>query len=374
MHIVHVGKYYSPYRGGIETVVEQLCRGLVERAQQVTAVVSNDGPATIEETLHGVRVIRLGTRLLLNSQPLTLRLVGALRRLRFDLLHFHTPNPVGALAILAARTPQPIVATHHSDIIRQRILGKPATLAQALLYRKAEAIVAATPKHIEHSRVLRRFADKCRVIHFPIDAVPYVTASGDWDDALPSHWQDKPLVLFVGRLVYYKGVDVLLTAFASTSNACLAIVGEGPLERQLMDQARALGLSDRVVFVGALPDARLKSLYKRCHFLVLPSVARSEAFGMVQLEAMAAGRPVISTALKSGVPYVNQHEKTGIIVAPSDAVALSAAMRQLLDDPAYAARLGLAAQQRVLSDFNVDGVVDAHVALYDECLRTLRPR
>ncbi len=206
-----------------------------------------------------------------------------LRGLQFDLLHFHTPNPVGALAILAARLKEPIVVTHHSDIIRQRILGSPATGAQALLYRHAAAIVAATPNHIEHSRVLRLFAKKCQVIHFPIDAEPYASAEASWDGELPLHWQKEPLILFVGRLVYYKGVDILLEALKLTEGARLAIVGEGPLEPELKEQVRALGLRDRVAFLSDPSVTRLRSLYKRCRFLVLPSVARSEAFGMVQL-------------------------------------------------------------------------------------------
>lgn len=283
MHIVHVGKYYSPYRGGIETVVEQLCKGLTNRGQQVTAVVSNNGSETVTETIEGVRVIRLGTRLLMSSQPLSFQLARVLRGLQFDLLHFHTPNPVGALAILAARLKEPIVVTHHSDIIRQRILGSPATGAQALLYRHAAAIVAATPNHIEHSRVLRLFAKKCQVIHFPIDAEPYASAEASWDGELPLHWQKEPLILFVGRLVYYKGVDILLEALKLTEGARLAIVGEGPLEPELKEQVRALGLRDRVAFLSDPSVTRLRSLYKRCRFLVLPSVARSEAFGMVQL-------------------------------------------------------------------------------------------
>lgn len=373
MHVVHVGKYYPPYRGGIETVVEQLCRGLASRGVEVTAVVSNDSRATVDEQLHGVRVLRLGRSAVVSSQPLNLQLVRTLRDLRFDVLHFHTPNPLGALAVLAARRTEPVVVTHHSDIVRQRILGTPATAAHALLYRRAAALVAATPKHIEYSPVLRRFESLCRVIHFPIDALPYANAPACWDEQLPVEWQADPLVLFVGRLVYYKGVDVLLEALRLTDRARLAIVGVGPLHAALVARAQALGIASRVKFLGALPDARLRSLYKCARFLVLPSVAPSEAFGMVQLEAMAASRPVISTDLESGVPYVNQHGTTGLIVAPGDPQALAAAMKTLIDDPEYARVLGEAAERRVLAEFHVERVIDAHLELYAAAVRRNKP-
>lgn len=364
MHILHVGKYYPPYRGGIETVVEQLCRGLARKGLQVTALVSNDGPATVDETIDGVRVLRLGRTAELNSQPLNLHLVPALRRLRFDALHFHTPNPVGALAVLAAFRAEPVVVTHHSDIVKQRLLGGPATFAQSLLYRRAAALIAATPKHIEHSLALRRFESKCRVIHFPIDALPYIATQPVWDEQLPADWQGEPLVLFVGRLVYYKGLEVLLDALRLTERARLAIVGVGPLKAALVERAERLGITNRVKFLDAVPEERLRSLYKSARFLVLPSVAPSEAFGMVQLESMAAGRPVISTDLKSGVPYVNQHGITGLIVPPSDPVALAGAMKALLENESRAYELGQAAQRRVLAEFHVDKVVDSHVELY----------
>jgi glycosyltransferase involved in cell wall biosynthesis len=370
MHVLHVGKYYSPYRGGIETVVEQLCRGLAKRGVEITALVSNDGPSTVDEQIDGVRVLRLGRTAELNSQPLNLHLVPELRRMRFDALHFHTPNPVGALAVLAARRPEPIVVTHHSDIVRQRLLGGAATAMQGVLYRRAAALVAATPKHIQYSPLLRKFESKTRVIHFPIDAAPYVDAAPHWDEQLPPDWQSEPLVLFVGRLVYYKGLDVLLEALRLTPRARLAIVGVGPLAIRLVEQAAQLGVTDRVAFLGPVSAERLRAMYKCARFLVLPSVAPSEAFGMVQLEAMAAGRPVIATDLKSGVPYVNQHGLTGLIVPPRDPRALAAAMTTLIDNEPHALALGQAAQRRVLAEFDVGKVVDAHLALYAGLLRS----
>ena len=373
MHVLHVGKYYPPYRGGIETVVEQLCRGLARQGLTITALVSNDGPTTVDETIDGVRVVRLGRTAELNSQPLNLRLLSTLRRTRFDVLHLHTPNPVGALAVLVAGGAEPIVVTHHSDIVRQRWLGGAATVAQSLLYRRAAAVIAATPKHIEHSTALRRFDSRCRVIHFPIDPLPFVDAPSAWDDALPLAWSNQPLVLFVGRLVYYKGLDILLEEMRLAKGARLAIVGIGPLLNRLVEQTARLGISERVKFLGAVSDDRLHSLYKCARFLVLPSVAPSEAFGMVQLEAMAAGRPVISTNLKSGVPYVNLDGVTGLIVPPSDPRALAAAMDALLNDELRARKLGEAAQRRVFAEFHVEKVVDAHVELYASLVRRPRP-
>jgi glycosyltransferase involved in cell wall biosynthesis len=366
MHVLQVGKYYPPYRGGIETVVEQLSRGLVRRGIEVTVLVSNDSRDATEQTIDGVRVIRLARVASLNSQPLNPRLVSVLRSLKFDVLHVHTPNPIGVLAVLAAGRHAPIVVTHHSDIVRQRMLGGLATAAHSLLYSRARAIIAPTPKHIEYSNVLPRFAARCRVIHLPIDPNPYAAAGPLPIERLPVDFLGKPLALFVGRLVYYKGVDVLLRALAMVPNLHLAIVGVGPLARGLLEQTKALGLANRVAFLDALSEANLLGLYKTSNFLVLPSVAPSEAFGMVQLEAMAAGRAVISTDLRSGVPYVNQHGKTGLIVPPNDAPALASAMRQLVDFPAYALELGTNGEARVREEFGLERVVDQHVTLYTE--------
>lgn len=365
MHVAHVGKYYPPYRGGIEAVVEQLCRGLARRRVRVTALVSNDSRATQVEELDQVRVIRLGRSLNLNSQPFNVRLLSALRELQADVIHFHTPNPLGALTLLGARLESRIVVTHHSDIVRQRIAGVIGGGVHALLYARSDAIVAPTPRHIEYSRVLKPFRNKAHVIHLPIECGPYATAPATWDPQLPSAFRDSPLALFVGRLVYYKGVDVLLRALASVPGLGLAVVGTGPLEPQLRQLTDDLGLQPRVAYLGGVSDERLRSLYKCARCLVLPSVAPSEAFGMVQVEAMAAGCAVISTDLRSGVPYVNVHGVTGLVVQPENDAALAGALRQLRDSPEYAAKLGAAGVERAKGDFDVERIVDRHLELYE---------
>jgi glycosyltransferase involved in cell wall biosynthesis len=366
MRVLHVGKYYPPYRGGIETVVEQLSLGLVRRGVDVTVLVSSDGRTSSDERIDGVRVIRLRREASISSQPLNSALLKALRALSFDVLHFHTPNPIGALAVLAARRPAPIVVTHHSDIVRQRVFGGLATAAHSMLYRRARIIVAPTPKHIEYSNVLPRFSSRCRVIHLPIDPSPYEAALPLTEGVLPVGWHGAPVALFVGRLVYYKGLDVLLQALASVDRLRMAIVGVGPLRTTLEAKAHALGLQERVAFLGAIEEPQLRRLYKNACFSVLPSVAPSEAFGMVQLESMAASRAVISTDLRSGVPYVNQHEHTGLIVPPGNPDALASAMRRLLDAPDYATELGQNGRERVRAAFDLELVVGQHLRLYED--------
>ena len=363
MRVVHLGKYYPPHRGGIESVTETLCRGLVARGIDVTVLASNETADSRTDTVDGVRVVRVGRQAEFRSQPLNLGLVKALMSLDYDLLHVHTPNPVGVLTALGVCGNKPVVVTHHSDIIRQRVLGLAATFAHGLLYRKAAAVVAATPRHLEFSPILKRFRDRAQVIPFAL-ANPIASEGTSWDHSLPDRWRNTPLALFVGRLVYYKGLAVLLRALERAKDVNLAIVGTGPLKQSLVRMSTRLGLDSRLVFLGNLEEERLHALYRACRYLVLPSTSAAEAFGMVQLEAMSAGKPVISTRLDSGVPYVNQHERTGLIVTPGNHTELACAMERLGTDSALAARLGEGAKHRARNDFASERVLDQWLELY----------
>jgi glycosyltransferase involved in cell wall biosynthesis len=363
MRVVHLGKYYPPHRGGIESVTETLCRGLASRGVDVTVLASNETTDSRTDVVDGVRIVRVGRQAEFRSQPLNLGLVRALTSLDYDVLHVHTPNPVGALTALVARGGKPVVVTHHSDIIRQRILGVAATFAHGLLYRKAGAVVAATPRHLEFSPILRLFRDRAKVIPFALGK-PVASVGTSWDPGLPGEWQSTTLALFVGRLVYYKGLAVLLRALQRTKNVNLAIVGTGPLRQSLERISIRLRVSSRVLFLGNLEEERLHALYRACRYLVLPSTSAAEAFGMVQLEAMSAGKPVISTRLESGVPYVNQHERTGLIVTPGSHAELASAMERLGTDSALAARLGEGAKHRASNDFASERVLNQWLELY----------
>jgi rhamnosyl/mannosyltransferase len=178
----------------------------------------------------------------------------------------------------------------------------------------------------------------------------------------------KKIVLFVGRLIYYKGVSYLIDAMARLADkeAKLLVVGEGPLKDELQTLAIERGVAEQVMFLGKAGDSDLLSYFHACDLFVLPSVANTEAFGIVQLEAMACGKPVISTNLPTGVPFVNLHNRTGIIVPPEDPVALAGAMRRILDDPALAIRYGETGRERVARDFTKTVMLERVMDLYSE--------
>ena len=376
-----VNKYYSPpHVGGVEAVVRTLSEGLVEHAgARVRALVSNEGGERLEETLGGVEVVRLPRRLALSSAPVAAGMTGALRDelLRQgpsgpeppEVVNLHAPYPWGELSFLRARLDVPSVVLYHSDIVRQkRLLAAYRPFLERFLDR-VDLIVASSPNMVRRSPFLAPRAEKCRVVPFGLPAA-YMNASarviGRAAELRAAH-PGRKLVLFVGRLVYYKGIDVLVRAMANV-DADLVIVGRGPLEDDVRQLTAALGAGARTTFLAPQHDDELLAWYQAADILCLPSVARSEAFGLVQIEAHAAGTPVVSTDLPTGVPYANCDGVTGLVVPPGDAAALAAALRRLLADDELRARLGAQAQERAQREFTVPRMVARTLEVYAEAI------
>jgi lipopolysaccharide/colanic/teichoic acid biosynthesis glycosyltransferase len=276
----------------------------------------------------------------------------------------HEPSPMALLAYAVARPRHRLVVWYHSEVLRPRwrykLLYEPF-LARPL--RRASRIFVSSPVLLEHAAALVPHRERCEVIPFGLDVRPSAAAGPPAAVARVRAAWDGPVALFVGRLVPYKGVEVLLRALASADVAAV-IVGDGPLRASLEAQARALGVSSRAFFLGSAGDESLSAWYSACDFLVLPSVTRAEAFGLVQVEAMAHGKPVISTRLPTGVPWVNLDGVTGVTVEPADAGALAAALRRLAGDPALRVRLGAGARARYLSEFAARCMVERTTAAY----------
>jgi rhamnosyl/mannosyltransferase len=369
MRVLHLGKYYDPYMGGIETHLSMLCTGLLE-SHEVEVLVCNTDRRTVHETVGGVKVTRAGAWARAFSTHLTPALVTELSSRSYDVLHLHTPNPMGMLAYVVARKPRDhhLVVTHHSDVVRQvRMRRWLEPLFSRVMFR-ADVILATSPSYAATSRELAPHRERVRVIPYGIDLDPYV--SPDHASAareLRARFGQR-VVLGVGRLIYYKGFEVLLDAIAHI-DAHLVIVGDGPLRHFLEKRAAELRIAQRVTFAGEVHQKAMPAWYRAADVFAFPSVARSEAFGIVQLEAMASGIAVVNTSLDSGVPYVSLDGETGLTVPPLNPNALAEALERLLSDAALRARLGAAGRERVAAMFSNQRMLRAHEELYQELVR-----
>lgn len=375
LRITMVNKYYPPHLGGVEFHLRDLAQGLVERElAEVRALVCNGGPEREEETLDGVDVVRLPRAFEAASTPVSLGFAAAIREEarrtpRPDILHLHFPYPWGEVAWLRAKPDVPTVVTYHSDIVRQKAA---LTAYRPMLERfldGVDLIIASSPNMIEHSAFLSPRAEKCRHVDFglPVERIAENPAAEQRAKQLRAEHQDRPIVLFVGRFVYYKGAEVLMRAMEHV-DADLVMIGRGPLEGELREIAVARGVAQRLRIIGHVDNEELAAWYHAADVFALPSVARSEAFGLVQIEAHAAGTPVVSTDLTTGVPYANLDSVTGLTVPVGDVAALTAALNRLLSDDELRSRLGAAARERALRDFTIDRMCEGTMSVYREAI------
>jgi glycosyltransferase involved in cell wall biosynthesis len=365
MKILHLGKFYPPHRGGIETHLEILCREL-RKSAEIAVIVANHRPGDETESIEGVAVRRLHSFLSIAAAPICQRMIQEIRATPADIVHLHTPNPYAALAFLMSGHPAALVVSWHSDIVRQRILAQMLGPFERFLMRRAVALIASSPNYIDTSPVLKRNRAKCRVIPYGIDGAEFRPRDAVAIAAIRRRYGAR-LVLAVGRLVYYKGFEHLIRAMTDVCGHLL-IVGEGPLRMRLQAEATRSGAAARVTFLGNVTRAALLDYYQAADVFALPSVARSEAFGIVQLEAMASGVPVVNTRLPSGVPFVSVDGETGLTVEPAAPAAFGAAINRLLDTPELRARYGAAAKRRVSEHFSLAAMVDRTLGLYEEIL------
>ncbi len=363
-------KLYPPWIGGLELHVAALAQSLQALGEaHVTVVAGQEGRAPARhEAYDGIEVHRALTLARVARTPVTLGMRSLIRATRPDVLHFHSPHPWGELVAPLADACIRVVVTYHHDVVRQRVL-RPfyAPILERVLDR-ADRIIVWSPQLAASSVALRHHTRKLVVIPGGIDTRRFTPTNASRMAAAAlrhSLAPVGPVVLFIGRLVYYKGVHHLLRALVNVT-ASLVVVGTGAEQPALIALARELGVAERVHFVGEAADEMIPLYLQASDVLVLPSCARTEAFGLVQLEAHASGIPTISTALPTGVTYVNEHEVTGLVVPPADSDALARALHLLLRDNSLRLRLGAQAQRRAVERFDIGRCARAVMDLYTE--------
>lgn len=362
LHILQVNKAYYPHIGGIESLVRTFSREMLDRAEVQVLVCQEKGKGETR-TVEGVTVHYVSSLGTFFSCPLSFSFLRQFRKMAkwADVIEMHMPFPLGDVACLLSGYDGAVVAAWHSDVVRQKKLMRFYKPILNRFLRRVDCIIAATPGHIAGSSFLQAHQDKCRIIPYGIDVAAYQSI------------QRKPIlrqkqmdpasvrVLFVGRFVYYKGIEVLLQAFAKVTGCELFLVGHGTaeMEQRLTEITVQEQMTERVHFLGNLSEADLRAAFADCDMFVLPSIAASEAFGIVQLEAMVYGKPVINTSLPSGVPYVSIDGVTGLTVPPGDVDGLAEAIQKLADDQNLRETLGNAGAKRVTEEYQEKAVVDA---------------
>lgn len=377
--IVHFGKYYFPETGGIESVTASLARGAVQKGHQISVVCFDRHAGHETVVLEGVEVIRVPIGKMVASQPLGFGYFAKCiqQAKHADVVHLHAPNMLGALASLFIGKRPRLLVHWHSDVVNKGMLGKLTRPLETALLKRADAIIATSEVYAEASDTLRPYRKKIQVVPIGVPDVSETVCAQSGSaaaDQLPSGLQrvieGKKLILSVGRLVPYKGFDVLIRAAKHlAADTVMVIVGGGPLKDELQAAIDAGGVADRVVLAGRLSDAALQALFSLAQLYCMPSIYRAEAFGVVLLEAMAYGVPIVATDIPgSAVPWVNAHGVSGLNVPVNDPEALAAACNDILASQEKRALFAKGARQRFVSEFTEEESVRRMLSAYDRLM------
>jgi rhamnosyl/mannosyltransferase len=356
--------------------VQTLARAQAALGHQVEVLCMQHGAgATVTERDGPVSVTRFRPVVAAKKLDLSPALLVALRRVRADILHLQVPNPTMLLAVALARPRTPLVVTYQSDVVRPRALVGLFRPIERWVYRRVRQVLPTSPPYAEGSAFLRPYRDRVRVLPMGLDLGPYLDPSPEdrrTTEKLKARYAG-PIWLACGRLVYYKGLHNAMRALRGVPGTLL-VVGDGPERPALEDVAARVGVRGRVVLVGDLPCRQIVPYYHAATAFWFPSNCKAEAFGLVQVEAMASGCPVLNTAIAgSGVPWVSRHEESGLTVPVDDPASLARAAGRLLDERGLRERLAEGGRERVRRDFDHRVMAERSIGIYREMLGAEAP-
>ena len=381
MRVLHVYRTYFPdSQGGLEEVIRQICINSKQHGVESRVFSLSNENVPIIVRREEARVYRSHLDFEIASCGVSLRGLRTFRRLVkwADIVHYHFPWPYADFMHFVSSVKKPALLTYHSDIVRQRVLGK---LYQPLMRRflsSVDRIVCTSPNYFATSDVLSRFSEKVEVVPIGLNENSYPLASVSKSAEVEKEY-GRDFFLFVGVLRYYKGLHILLNAIKG-ADFKVVIVGSGPTELGLRRQANELEL-DNVIFAGSVDEETKVALFALAKSIVFPSYLRSEAFGVTLLEGAMYGKPLISTEVGSGTSHVNIHNETGIVVSPGSAPELREAMNRLYTNEDLALHFGKKARQRYETLFTGELMGARYTKIYqnlvgddDQVIRLKEPR
>lgn len=367
LKVLHFYKTFSENQyGGGESFIRHLTHATSKLGCDNTVLSLSAQPNPPSQTEH-YRHIQVKENFSIASTSFSLSVFSAFSKLaaEADIVHYHFPWPFMDVVHFLTRTGKPSVVTYHSDIVRQKNLLR---IYQPLMHRfldSVDVIAATSPNYVASSPILQRHINKTQAIPIGLEETLYPQSTAPAVSALHKRFGER-FFLFVGVLRYYKGLQYLLDACVH-SPWPLVVVGAGPVEQELKEQALRLNLKN-IHFIGQTDEQGKADLLAACYAVVFPSHLRSEAFGISLLEGAMFGKPMICSEIGTGTSYVNEHQVTGLVVSPADSNALNYAMRQLWANPELAAQYGAAARQRYLNLFTAQNMGRAYAEVYAKLL------
>lgn len=370
MKILHIGKYYPPYPGGIETYCKVLCETLISKDIEVDIIVANNTKEYSRETINRVKVFRLPRSFLLNSIPVCFKLFILFRKLiknnKYDAIHLHFPNPMAEIAYLLFGNGIKLIITYHTDIgMRYKL---------KLLYMPIIKRLFASASHIivffEHylttdsnpsRKLLASFKEKCCFIPIPVGNNFLSPVNIQFVNDIRKKYGR--FILFVGNLSSYKGESYLIGAMKNV-NCKLLLVGVGASMDKLTKTIHDLGIEEKIVFLGHIENSILKNFYDACDIFCLPSVSSLETFPVVTLEAMSRSKPVVTTEIGTGSSYININNETGLVVQPKSSDELANALNIIINNDNLRQQMGFNAHKRIIENFTLEKVINSIIDLY----------
>lgn len=370
MKILQLGKFY-PIQGGVEKVMYDLFTGISENGIACDMLCAHADKGK-KEIIYSPKSKLICTKTWLKKYATMIspQMIYVLRRIAstYDIIHVHHPDPMAALALWVSNYKGKVVLHWHSDIVKQkRLLGMYKPL-QSWLIRRAELIVGTSPIYIAHSPHLKSVQKKCTYLPIGIDPI---FPDERQVKKIKSHYPNKKIIFSLGRLVHYKGYRYLIDAARFLDdNYVILIGGSGELRQELQIQIDRNQLSDRVKLLGRISDEDLPAYYGACDIYCLSSIMKTEAFAIVQIEAMSCGKPVVScNIVESGVPWVNADGISGLVVEPEDGKALAEAITRIMNDKNLYEQLSVGAKLRFQDLFQKDKMIEKCLELYHQILK-----
>ena len=362
--VLQFGKFYPPDIGGIELFMYDLTEEL-SKYVKVNVLCSNSKLKSQVNDYGKYKVYKTASFGKAASTSIAPQMITWLKKLskNYGIIHMHLPDPMANLAYFLVKPRTKLILHWHSDIIRQKRLLKLYEPLQDWLLKRADKIIATSPNYIEGSKYLSKYKEKCAVI--PLGLNPErLKVNKNKIKEIKKTYEGKPIILSIGRLIYYKGYEYLIKAMKDI-DAYLLIGGSGQLKNNLQKLIKKMGLGKKIFLLGRIEDKDLGSFYKACDIFCLPSIYKSEAFGLTQVEAMYYKKSIVSTNISgSGVSWVNQNKVTGIVVEPKSSSALAFAINKLLHDKNLIKKFGNNAKKGFEENFHIQIVVKKILNLY----------